>query len=130
MAAYDSGLIDPVDFPLVGFGELVKIEGTPKMRTKSTLRLRTGAYTVGLTQTGRSEVLEPDVALRPVAAFSRLNAYVDYRFDLNDANARLRFGVNNVHDRRAPLADYRFGFLGDLDNNTRRSFYLDFRVSY
>ncbi|URQ64912.1 Plug domain-containing protein [SAR86 cluster bacterium] len=130
LAAYDSGLIDPVDFPLVGFGELVKIEGTPKMRTKSTLRLRTGAYTVGLTQTGRSEVLEPDVALRPVAAFSRLNAYVDYRFDLNDANARLRFGVNNVHDRRAPLADYRFGFLGDLDNNTRRSFYLDFRVSY
>ena len=61
------------------------------------------------------------MGLRPVGAASRTNAYFDYNFSLNDNDARMRFGVNNLHDRRPPLADYRYGFLGDLDIGTRRA---------
>ena len=129
-AAYASGLIDETVYPLVGLGNLLKIEQAPKRKTKSTVRFRWNSYALGFTHTTRSEVLEPDVGLRPVGAASRTNAYFDYNFSLNDNDARMRFGVNNLHDRRPPLADYRYGFLGDLDIGTRRDFYFDFRVRY
>ena len=102
----------------------------PKKKTKTTLRFKKGNWALGFVETGRGIVLEPDVGLRPVAAYKRLNAYLDYNFELNDNDVRMRFGVNNLHDRRAPLADYRYGFMGDLDIGTRRDFYFDFRVRY
>ena len=129
-AAYDAGIIDPVDYPLGGLGDLLQIEMNPKKKTKTTLRFKKGNWALGFVETGRGIVLEPDVGLRPVAANKRLNAYLDYNFELNDKDARMRFGVNNLHDRRAPLADYRYGFMGDLDIGTRRDFYFDFRVRY
>ena len=129
-AAYDSGLIDEADYPLGGLGDLLQIEMNPKKKTKTTLRFKKGNWALGFVETGRGIVLEPDVGLRPVAANKRLNAYLDYNFELNDKDARMRFGVNNLHDRRAPLADYRYGFMGDLDIGTRRDFYFDFRVRY
>lgn len=129
-AAYADGLLDPIAYPVVGLGSLLQIEQSPKKKTKTTLRVKKGNWALGFTETGRGIVLEPDVGLRPVAAYKRLNAYLDYNFELNGNDTRMRFGVNNLHDRRPPLADYRFGFLGDLDIGTRRDFYFDFRVRY
>jgi len=130
LAAYDSGLLDETAYPLIGLGDLLQIEQSPKRKVKTTLRFKKGNWALGFVETGRGIVLEPDVGFRPVAPYKRLNAYLDYNFSLNDNDARMRFGVNNLHDRRPPLADYRFGFMGDLDIGTRRDFYFDFRVRY
>ena len=65
-----------------------------------------------------------------VAPFKTRNVYADYYTDYNDADLRIRFGVNNYGDERAPLASSRMGYFEDLDNNLRRNFYVDFRVSY
>ena len=65
-----------------------------------------------------------------VAPFKTRNVYADYYTDYNDADLRIRVGVNNYGDERAPLASSRMGYFEDLDNNLRRNFYLDFRVTY
>ena len=59
------------------------------------------------------------------------NGSVDYRFDaFGDTRARLRFGIVNVTDERAPLADDSFGYNGDMHRDLPRSFYVDLRMRF
>ncbi len=39
------------------------------------------------------------------------NSYFDYYADLFDTDTRFRFGVNNMFNQRAPLADREFRVL-------------------
>ena len=65
-----------------------------------------------------------------VRPFKTRNVYADYYTEFDDADLRIRLGINNWDDKRAPLASSRQGYFEDLDNNLRRNFYLDFRVTY
>ena len=56
------------------------------------------------------------------------NVTADYTFNTpGDSDTRIRFGINNVSDERAPLADRFFGYFADAHRDLGRSFYLDLR---
>ena len=118
-----------------GFGDILAVNGAPKRKSYTSVRFRRGNWALGVNQNARSSVFETITIARAgemweVVPFKTRNVYADYYTDYNDADLRIRFGVNNYGDDRAPLAASRMGYFEDLDNNLRRSFYVDFRVSY
>ena len=118
-----------------GFGDLLAVDGAPKRKSYTSVRFRRGDWALGINQNARSSVFESFTVARAgemweVAPFKTRNVYADYYTDYNDADLRIRFGVNNYGDERAPLAASRMGYFEDLDNNLRRNFYVDFRVTY
>ena len=58
------------------------------------------------------------------------NTNADYFFDIGNTEARIRIGINNLTDERAPLADNYFGFVSDAHRDYGRSYYLDMRFSF
>ena len=120
---------------ITGFGDLLAVDGAPKRKSYTSLRFRSGDWAIGVNQNARSSVYESRTVARAgemwqVKPFKTRNVYADYYTDFNDADLRIRLGVNNWDDKRAPLASSRQGYFEDLDNNLRRNFYLDFRVTY
>jgi len=120
---------------IAGFGDLLAVDGAPKRKSYTSIRFRRGDWALGINQNARSSVFESRTVARAgemweVVPFKTRNVYADYYTDYNDADLRIRFGVNNYGDERAPLASSRQGYFEDLDNNLRRNFYVDFRVTY
>ena len=58
------------------------------------------------------------------------SAKVDYTFGISDVDMRLRLGVNNLTDERAPIADEPYGFFKDAHRDWGRNYYLDLKVSF
>ena len=59
------------------------------------------------------------------------NLTVDYRFDsFMDSNTRVRLGIRNLTDERAPLADDSFGYFADMHQDLGINYYLDVRLSF
>ena len=65
-----------------------------------------------------------------IDAMTTMDLSIDYRFDISDYNAKLRFAVKNIADERAPLADRYYGYFADAHQDLGRNFYADFRVSF
>ncbi len=65
-----------------------------------------------------------------VDSFTTANLSLAYRFDLGDARVKATFGVNNIEDKTAPLADETFGYDADVHNGYGRSVYFDLRASF
>ena len=120
---------------ITGFGDLLAVDGAPKRKSYTSLRFRSGDWAIGVNQNARSSVYESRTVARAgemwqVRPFKTRNVYADYYTEFDDADLRIRLGINNWDDKRAPLASSRQGYFEDLDNNLRRNFYLDFRVTY
>ena len=132
-AAMQDGLLPMT--AIAGFGDILAVDGAPKRKSYTSIRFRRGDWALGVNQNARSSVFESRTVARAgamweVVPFKTRNVYADYYTDYNDADLRIRFGVNNYGDDRAPLAASRMGYFEDLDNNLRRNFYVDFRVTY
>ena len=67
------------------------------------------------------------VTIYDIPAMSTYDGTIDYRFDHGDSDTRIRFGVKNMFDERAPLADRYFGYFSDAHKDLGRNFYLDVR---
>jgi outer membrane receptor protein involved in Fe transport len=65
-----------------------------------------------------------------VPSMSTWNLSADYRFDLWQSRTRVRLGINNVGDKRAPLADRYFGYFSDAHRDYGRSYYIDLQMSW
>ena len=118
-----------------GFGDILAVNGAPKRKAYTSLRFRSGNWALGINQNARSTVYEDRTigsagSMWAVTPFKTMNVYSDYYTKFNDGDLRIRMGVNNWHDRRAPLASSRMGYFEDLDNNLQRNFYLDLRFTY
>jgi outer membrane receptor protein involved in Fe transport len=46
------------------------------------------------------------------------------------AKSRVRLGVNNLTDERAPLADTYFGYFSDAHSDYGRSYYVQLKASF
>ncbi len=57
------------------------------------------------------------------------NAKFDYAFDIGDTDMRIRLGLNNLTDERAPLADSSYGFAQDAHRDWGRYYYVDLKIS-
>ena len=79
---------------------------------------------------GKSSLALADGTDYVIPSHSYWNTSADYAFDLWDTDMRIRFGINNVTDERAPLADRFFGYFADAHRDYGRSYYLDVRMAW
>ena len=65
-----------------------------------------------------------------IPSMTTYNVKADYSFEIGGADTRVRLGLNNVTDERAPIADSSFGFFQDAHRDWGRYYYLDLRLRF
>ena len=65
-----------------------------------------------------------------VPSMTTYDATLSYRFDVMETRTRVRFGVKNLTDERAPLADRFFGYFADAHRDYGRNYYLDLKAYF
>ena len=134
-AAQAAGILPP-SVAIEGFGDLVRIDGNPKEKQTVRLSWRLGDWGAALTGTYVSDFIDSGATLSDgtvyvIPSMQTYNTSFDYRFDtFGDTRARVRLGINNVFDERAPLADDSFGYWADVHRDIGRSYYLDLKLDF
>ena len=121
-----------ITYPLIGLGDLLGIDGNQKSRHSASVLWRKGDWGGGLFAyhiEDFDEVLS-NGDLWYIPSMTTFNANVDYSFDFNDIDTRVKFGVNNLTDKRAPIADESYGFFKDAHRDWGRYYYLDLRMRF
>lgn len=132
-----AGLVDaqaagtlPEAVPVTGFEDLVRQDGNPER--KDTLRLRwdRGDWGASVTALRYDDFVQNlrDGREFPIPSMTTVNLSANYDFELfGDTASRIRLGINNVEDERAPLADDSFGYFADQHRDLGRYYYIDFQ---
>jgi outer membrane receptor protein involved in Fe transport len=130
---------DPrLDFiELRGYGDLLQREGNMKEKYHASVRWSKsdwGAYVsmlhVGKFYDADSSITVDDETINWwLPSMTTYNGSIDYNFDAFGTDTRVRLGVNNLTDERAPLCDCRFGYWSDAHRDLGRYWYLDLRFS-
>jgi outer membrane receptor protein involved in Fe transport len=121
-----------ITYPLQGLGDLLGIDGYQESRHSASLIWRKDDWRVGVTGyriSGFNELLSNE-ELWAIPAMTTYNTTIDYSFDVSDVRSRVRLGINNVADTRAPIADESFGFFDDAHRDWGRYYYLDLTMSF
>ena len=131
-AAKASGLI-PADIPIDGFGDLLGKDGNYDNKHSLRLSWRRGPWGATVTGLKKGSFTQEALTLTDgrkyvIPSMTTMDLSVDYRFELYDTNARLRFAIKNFQDERAPLADRYYGYFADAHQDLGRNYYLDLRL--
>ncbi|MBC3765579.1 TonB-dependent receptor domain-containing protein [Neptunicella marina] len=123
------------DYPVVGFADLIGKDGNQKQRHHFKLSWRDGDWGASLSGNRIGSFYQSDLTLEDgtkyvIPAMSTYDATVDYRFDISDVRTRVRFGIKNLTDERAPLADDYFGYFSDAHSDLGRNYYLDLKAYF
>lgn len=134
--AIEDGTLPP-DITVIGFGSQVRINGNQRWKHTARLNWRWNDWGASVSGTKLTDAIEtrPGVGsdgspwiLKPMSTY---NLSVDYRFDtFGDISSRVRFGILNFTDSRAPLSSNRFGYFSDMHRDFGRSWYLDLRLDF
>ncbi|MCW8926419.1 MAG: TonB-dependent receptor, partial [Xanthomonadales bacterium] len=133
--ASESGVF-PAGFPIpTGFGDLLRQDGNQTTKYNASLRWRRDMLGAGISAYYLSDFIDTGPGVRQgqkwvVKSMTTYNGYFDYYADLFNTETRFRFGVNNMFDQRAPLADEVYGFAADAHRDYGRYFYVDVRVDF
>ncbi len=132
--AANAGLI-PGSFPVDGFADLIGRDGNQEVRQTVRASWRKDAFGASLSGNYigdfyQSSLTLDDGTLYEIPSMTTYNATFDYTFDVNDVDTRVRLGVRNLTNERAPLADRFFGFFADAHRDYGRSYYLDVRAKF
>jgi outer membrane receptor protein involved in Fe transport len=132
--AQNNGVI-PINFPITGFDDLIGQDGNQEQRHSMRASWRKDDFGASLSGNRIGEFYQSSLTLGDgtryvIPAMTTYNATVDYRFNMNEVNTRLRLGIRNLTDERAPLSDNSFGFFADAHRDFGRSYYLDLRASF
>ncbi len=123
---------DPtIDYPLVGLGDLLGLDGNQEYRQTATVSWRKDdmrASIQGFRISGFDQQLS-NGDLFAIPSMTTYNARFDYRFDAFDVDTRVRLGVNNFTDERAPISDSSYGFFQDAHRDWGMYYYLDLMIS-
>jgi len=135
--ALDSGEL-PDWIALRGYGDLLLREGNMDEKLNASVRWSKGDWGAFVSMLRIGKFYDADTAIVVdgettnwwLSSMTTYNASVDYDFNAFDTETRLRFGVNNLTDERAPLCDCRFGYWSDAHRDVGRQYYLDLRMSF
>jgi iron complex outermembrane receptor protein len=132
--AQENGLI-PASYPVAGFADLIGQDGNQEQRHSARVSWRKDAFGASLSGNRIGSFYQSSLTLEDgtryiIPSMTTFNATVDYRFDVNDVDTRVRFGIRNLSNERAPLADRYFGFFSDAHRDFGRSYYLDVRAKF
>ena len=133
LAAQDAGRL-PADIPVRGFADLVQDTGNQKQKHSVSLFWRKNAFGASVSGTKIGKVYQSSLTLDDgslwwLAPMTVWNTTFDYYWDGGALDARVRFGIRNVGDDRAPLADRYFGFMSDVHRDHGRNYYIDLRLT-
>lgn len=132
--AQESGLL-PANYPVAGFADLVGRDGNQKDRMTASIAWNLGQWGASLSGFRIGDFYQNSLTLADgtrytIPAMTTYNGTVDYTFDWADVSTRVRLGVNNLTDERAPLADGYFGYFSDAHRDMGRYVYLDVRANF
>jgi hypothetical protein len=134
LAASNAGILPPGYFP-GGFADLMRQDGNQANKYNFSLAWRKNAWGANVSAFYLSSFIQTSLTLTDgtrwvIPSMTTYNASVDYRFDMWKSNTRLRFGINNFTNERAPLADRYFSYFGDAHSDMGRYFYIDLRMGF
>ena len=125
----------PGSVPVTGFADLVRQNGNAESKLTARIGWRWNNWSASLSGVRYDDFIQTSLTLNDgsewvVDEMETFNVAVGYRFDLwDDSEAKVRVGVNNFTDERAPLADRFFGYYADQHTDFGRYYYVDVRVS-
>jgi outer membrane receptor protein involved in Fe transport len=122
---------DPtIVYPVIGLGDLRGIDGNQKNRQSASLSWNNGDWSAAVSGFRVSQFVQilADGTAFDIPAMTTFNTKVDYSFDVGETDMRVRLGINNVADERAPIADRPYGFFADAHRDFGRYYYVDFRL--
>jgi len=120
---------DPtITYPLDGIGDLLGIDGFQESRHSASVSWSKGGLGASLSGFRISDFYENlGSSLFYIPSMTTFNAKFDYSFDIGDTDMRVRLGINNLSDERAPISDESYGFAKDAHRDWGRSVYVDLR---
>ncbi|MEW6998767.1 TonB-dependent receptor [Colwelliaceae bacterium BS250] len=132
--AKSSGII-PESYPVTGFDDLIGKDGNQDERHSAKVRWYKDSWGASLNMFKVGSFYQSNLTLEDgtkyvIPSMTTYNASIDYKFNLAGSNSRIRFGVKNLTDERAPLADDYFGFSSDAHSDYGRSYYVDMKASF
>ena len=133
VAGKQEGLI-PESIPVAGFADLLQKDGNQKQRHTLFLNWRRDPIRVSISGRNIGTFYQNSLTLDSgqqywIPSVTTWNATIDYRWEMASRDWRLRLGINNVFDKRAPLADRYFGYFADAHRDFGRNYYLQVRVT-
>ena len=132
--AQAAGLL-PGSVPVTGFADLVRQDGNAEKKLTARIGWNWENWSASLSGVQYGDFIQTSLTLNDgsewvVEEMEVFNVAVGDKFDIfGDTETKVRFGINNFTDRRAPLADRFFGYYADQHSDFGRYYYLDVRVS-
>ena len=132
--AQTSGLL-PASYPVDGFADLIGKDGNQDERHSAKFRWYNEAwgFSLNMFKVGsfyQSSLTLDDGTKYVVPSMTTFNASIDYKFEVAGIDSKVRFGVNNLTDERAPLADRFFGYFADAHSDYGRGYYVEVKASF
>ena len=129
----DAKANDPtIVYPIAGIGDLLNRNGNQDFRSAASLTFSRDTWNVALSSdTVGSYFQDLSTGERfDVPSMTRYNFKADYAFEFSGVDSRIRLGVNNFTDERAPLYDRNFGFDDDSHSDWGVYYYVDLMLQF
>ncbi len=132
--AGEAGILPPGYFP-EGFDDLIRQDGNQANKYNFRLGWQKNSWGANVSAFYLSSFVQTSLTLTDgtrwvIPSMTTWNANIDYRFDMWKSDTRLRFGINNFTNERAPLADRYFSYFADAHSDMGRYFYIDLRMGF
>lgn len=134
LEASESGVIPPT-IPVSGFDDLLGMDGNQDEKHTATLSWRNDNWAARLSGYKLGSFYQSSLTLGDgtkyvIPSMTTYNVSADFNFDLWKSSSRIRLGVNNFTNERAPLADRYFSYFADAHRDFGRYYYLDLRLQF
>ncbi|NQZ27860.1 MAG: TonB-dependent receptor [Colwellia sp.] len=129
------------DVEVAGVGDLIKQDGNPEWRAKSSLNWRFNGWGAGVSlnyvsefvDTSTNATVDDEKVFLPIDSFTTVDVYGSYKVS-NDTmldGSYIRIGVRNIGDEEPPVADnYWHGYSGDYHSNRGRYLYMNLSKTF
>lgn len=119
-------------YPIAGIGDLLNFNGNQDFRATGSLTFRRDNWNVAISgnTVGSYFQMLSNGDRFDVPSMTRYNVKADYAFELSGIDSRIRLGVNNFTDERAPLYDRSFGFDDDSHSDWGIYYYADLLLRF
>ena len=121
-----------ITYPIIGIGDLLRFQGNQEERQTATVSWRKGDFGASVTGFRLGDFYQElsNGDRFEVPSMTTYNMTLDYSLDFGKTDTRIRLGMLNFTNERAPLYDESFGFSSDAHRDLGRSYYLDVRLQF
>jgi len=136
IAAQEAGELSGIPAgAITGFSSQLGLNGNYDRKSNMSVIWAYEDYYLSLSQLRIGEFFDTGPGLKggeywKIPSMKTVNITAGYNFKLNGLKSRVRLGIKNLEDERAPLADKTYGYYSDAHRDYGRNYYVDLRVSF